>query len=211
MKETLNMEQAILEKATELFLQKGFKATSTTEIAREVGCNQALVHYYFRTKERLFEAVFKQKIKFFVGALLDIGYEDIPFLQKLEKKIRSHFDAIASAPRLPLFFLTELSANPDRIESIKQAVGDLPEKAIKRLEDELNLEIEKGTIREVSVKDLLMTIVSLNVMAFMLLPMFKVMTGITDPEYQSFLQMRRAENVRIVLKSLEPEVESKTG
>ena len=80
MKAVQNMEEAILDAATRLFLQKGFKATSTTEIAREAGCNQALVHYYFRTKERLFEAIFQQKIKFFVGALLDIGEEDLPFL-----------------------------------------------------------------------------------------------------------------------------------
>ncbi len=201
----------ILESATELFLQKGYKATSTTEIAKEAGCNQALVHYYFRTKERLFEAIFQQKIKYFVGALLDIGKEDLPFLTKLEKKIISHFEAIESDPRLPLFFLGELSTNPDRIETIKQAVGDLPERAVSQLEGELNAAIEKGVIRRVSVKDLLMTIVSLNVMAFMAVPMFMVMTGITEKEYDKFLVQRKHENVRIVLKSLEPEVESKTG
>ena len=65
-----NMEEAILEKATSLFLEKGFEATSTSEIARSVGCNQALVHYYYRTKERLFERIFQKKIKFLLGSLL---------------------------------------------------------------------------------------------------------------------------------------------
>ena len=208
MSEVLNMEQTILESATELFLKKGFKATSTTEIAKEAGCNQALVHYYFRTKDRLFEAIFQQKVKFFVGALLDIGKEELPFLEKLEKKVISHFEAIESNPRLPLFFLNELSANPDRIETIKQAVGNLPQQAVHQLEMELNSEIEKGAIRPVSVRDLLMSIVSLNIMAFMGAPMFKVMTGMSEEEYQKFLNQRKMENVRIVLKSLEPEVES---
>ena len=208
MSEVLNMEQTILESATELFLKKGFKATSTTEIAKEAGCNQALVHYYFRTKDRLFEAIFQQKVKFFVGALLDIGKEELPFLEKLEKKVISHFEAIESNPRLPLFFLNELSANPDRIETIKQAVGNLPQQAMHQLEKELNSEIEKGAIRPVSVRDLLMSIVSLNIMAFMGAPMFKVMTGVSEEEYQKFLNQRKMENVRIVLKSLEPEVES---
>ena len=206
MKAVQNMEEAILDAATRLFLQKGFKATSTTEIAREAGCNQALVHYYFRTKERLFEAIFQQKIKFFVGALLDIGEEDLSFLVKLEKKISSHFEAIQSDPGLPLFFLGELSANPDRIESIKNTVGDLPERAVSQLEHELNAEIETGNIRPISVRDLLMTIVSLNIMAFMAAPMFMVMTGITKDEYGKFLLQRKKENIRIVLKSLEPEV-----
>jgi AcrR family transcriptional regulator len=208
MSETLNMEQIILESATELFLKKGFKATSTTEIAKEAGCNQALVHYYYRTKDRLFEAIFQQKIKFFVGALLDIGNEELPFLEKLEKKVLSHFEAIESNPRLPLFFLNELSANPERIETIKEVVGSLPEQAVHQLEIELNAEISKGAIRLVSVRDLLMTIVSLNIMAFMGAPMFKVMTGISEEEYRKFLSQRKMENVRIVLKSLEPDVES---
>lgn len=208
MNNVLSMEQTILESATELFLKKGFKATSTTEIAKEAGCNQALVHYYYRTKDRLFEAIFQQKIKFFVSALLDIGKEDLPFLQKLEKKVISHFEAIEADPRLPLFFLTELNVNPDRIETIKHAVGNLPQQAVDQLEAELNSEIEKGVIRPISVGDLLMTIVSLNIMAFMGAPMFKVMTGISDKEYQKFLKQRKMENVRLVLKSLEPEVES---
>ena len=210
MKEVQSMEEAILDTATRLFLQKGFKATSTTEIAREVGCNQALVHYYFRTKERLFEAIFQKKIKFFVGALIEIGNEDLPFLVKLEKKIISHFEAIESAPRLPLFFLNELSANPERLDSIRTAVGDLPERAIGQLERELQAEIDTGTVRQISVKDLLMTIVSLNIMAFMAAPMFKIMTGINDLEYKTFLRERKAENVRIVMKSLEPEVKPNT-
>lgn len=208
MSEVVNMEQTILESATELFLKKGFKATSTTEIAKEAGCNQALVHYYFRTKDRLFEAIFQQKVKFFAGALLDIGKEKLPFLEKLEKKVISHFEAIESNPRLPLFFLNELSANPNRIETIKQAVGNLPQQAVHQLEKELNSEIEKGAIRRVSVGDLLITIVSLNIMAFMGAPMFKVMTGISEEDYQKFLNQRKMENVRIILKSLEPEVES---
>jgi TetR/AcrR family transcriptional regulator len=54
-------EQAILEAAEKLFLEKGFAMTSTTEIAREAGCNQALVHYYFRTKAKLFDSVFEKK------------------------------------------------------------------------------------------------------------------------------------------------------
>lgn len=203
------MEQSILDTAEKLFLKKGFKATSTTEIAKEVGCNQALVHYYFRTKERLFEGIFRQKIKYFLGALLDVGKESLPFINKLERRICSHFDAIRTDPRLPLFFLNELSANPDRIKSIRQVVGDLPERAIRQLENELNTEISAGRIRPVPVRDLLMTMVSLNLMVFMGAPMFKLMTGITDREYDDFLDQRRKENVRIVLKSLEPEVESK--
>ena len=56
-----NLEQDILDAASELFLSRGFDNTSTTDIAKKAGCNQALVHYYFRTKENLFQRIFLQK------------------------------------------------------------------------------------------------------------------------------------------------------
>jgi len=66
MPQDIPMEQLIVETAERLFLEKGFAMTSTTEIAKEIGCNQALVHYYFRTKAKLFEAIFEKKIKLFI-------------------------------------------------------------------------------------------------------------------------------------------------
>lgn len=71
-KEDKSMEQLILEKAEELFLEKGFAATSTTMIARAVGCNQALVHYYFRTKDKLFNTVFETRFRDFLPEYLTL-------------------------------------------------------------------------------------------------------------------------------------------
>ena len=73
--ETEPMEQAILRAAERLFLDKGFALTSTTEIALEAGCNQALVHYYFRTKENLFEKIFEQKIRMLISNIFSIDRE----------------------------------------------------------------------------------------------------------------------------------------
>jgi len=81
-----NTEQMILETAERLFLRKGYAMTSTTEIAREVGCNQALVHYYFRTKDRLFEAIFEKKVRLFVSTLLQVTHEEVPFEEKLKRR-----------------------------------------------------------------------------------------------------------------------------
>lgn len=199
-----NMEQAILKAATKLFLEKGFKATSTTEIAKVVGCNQALVHYYYRTKDRLFDAIFENKIGSFIGSLLKINHEDLPFETKLAKRIESHFDAISEDPRLPLFFFNEISTNPKRLESLKSILGDLPREAFSQMQKELEIEIEKGTIRQTSVYDLLMTIVSLNIIVFLAEPMFKTITKISDEEFQLLQARRKKENVHIILKSLKP-------
>jgi AcrR family transcriptional regulator len=198
------MEEAILEKATSLFLEKGFEATSTSEIASSVGCNQALVHYYYRTKERLFERIFQKKIKFLLGSLLKVGKVDMPYTEKLSRQIESHFEAIRQQPSLPLFFLRELAMNPERLKAVRETLGELPHEAIKQMNNELQEEIKKGTVRPITIYDLLMTIVSLNIMAFLGEPIFKTVSGISDEEYQSLLERRKKENIHIVLKSLEP-------
>jgi TetR/AcrR family transcriptional regulator len=200
----LNMEQSILKAATKLFLEKGFKATSTTEIAKVVGCNQALVHYYFRTKDRLFDAIFEKKIGSFIGSLLKISHEDLPFEEKLARRIESHFDAISEDPKLPLFFFNEISTNPKRLEILKSKIGTLPQLALAQMQKELEIEIKKGTIREMNAYDLLMTIVSLNIIVFLVEPMFKTVTNISDEEFQLLQERRKKENVHIILKSLKP-------
>jgi len=199
-----NMEQAILKSATKLFSEKGFAATSTTEIAREAGCNQALVHYYFRTKERLFTAIFEKKIKFFIKSLFQIGDEEIPFEQKLAKKIETHFDIIKEDPKFPLFFFSELATNSKRREIFREVLGDMPQQIIAQFQEEIEREIENGSIRSISVLDLLMTIVSLNITGFIVEPVFKILTGLSDEEYLALLENRKKENVHIILKSLKP-------
>ena len=199
-----NMEQAILNAATKLFIEKGFQATSTTEIAKEAGCNQALVHYYFRTKDRLFTAIFEKKMKFFVMSLLQISDENIPFEEKLAKKIETHFDLISEEPRFPLFFFTELATNPDRRVMLKESLGTFPEMIVSQFQKELQEEIDKGNVRPMSVFDLLMTIVSLNITGFIIEPVFKAITNVSDDAYRKLLQHRKKENIRLILKSLQP-------
>ncbi|WP_020529919.1 TetR/AcrR family transcriptional regulator [Flexithrix dorotheae] len=198
------MEITILKVATRLFLEKGFKATSTTEIAKEAGCNQALVHYYYRTKDKLFDAIFEKKIKVFIGSLLQIGHEDLPFEEKLKKKIESHFDAIKEDPRLPLFFFGEINSNPKRMESIREIIGDLPQMVLVQMQKELDEEISKGNVRPMTVYDLLLSIVSLNIIVFLAEPMFKTITKISDEEFSKLRERRKKENVEIILRSLKP-------
>ncbi len=199
-----NMEQAILKAATRLFIEKGFAATSTTEIAKEAGCNQALVHYYFRTKDRLFTTIFGEKMKFFVTSLLQISDEQIPFEDKLAKTIETHFDIISQEPKFPLFFFSELATNPKRRNMLKESLGDMPQVIVAQFERELQIEIDKGNIRPVTVFDLLLTIVSLNITGFIVEPVFKAVTKLSDEEYLALMQKRKKENVYIILKSLKP-------
>jgi TetR/AcrR family transcriptional regulator len=203
-KDDKDKERAIINAATELFLDKGFASTSTTEIAKRVGCNQALVHYYFRTKERLFEAVFAEKFKSFVTNILEISQGNFTFEEKLRLKIESHFDMLQDNPKLPLLIVYELNTNPKRLESMKEHLGDLPTKVFANFQVELDTEIEKGNIREIKVIDLIFNIISLNLSMFIIGPILKSFAGLSKVGYENLVNQRKKENVNTILKSLRP-------
>jgi len=204
MKAEKNMEEAILEAATVLFLEKGFATTSTTEIAKKAGCNQALVHYYFRTKERLFEAIFKNKFKVFLESLLVSFEEDMSFEDRLARKISSHFDLIAKNPQLPGLIINELSRNPERLALFRNSLSDVPQRVLASLDKELQEEIAKGNVRPMSVYDLLLNMISLNVMPFILSEPFKSIAQIPDDKFTELLEHRKEENIQIILKGIKP-------
>ena len=204
MEKDINNENLILEAAERLFLEKGFALTSTTEIAKEVCCNQAMVHYYFRTKDKLFEAIFEKKMKkIFAPFLQDFDF-DMPFEQRLTRLIESHFDVIKENPKIPFLFFNELLTNPARVEALKSKISELPKSVISKINNELQAEIEKGNIRSMSTMDLLISIVSLNVTIFLLSPIVKNVANMKDEDFKSIIENRKKENVLIILRSLKP-------
>ncbi|MEI7500291.1 MAG: TetR/AcrR family transcriptional regulator [Bacteroidota bacterium] len=197
-------EQIILETAEKLFLEKGFALASTTEIARIAGCNQALVHYYFRTKERLFEAVFENNAERFVSLFFQNVQENVSFEEKIRKKIEMQYDFLKANPKLPFLFFNELNTNPHRLNLLKEKIGDLPKSYFIQLENELRIEIEKGVIRPMTAIDLMLTILSLNLVLFLSTPVLKVLTGMTETEFHNLIENRKRENITVILKSLRP-------
>ncbi|WP_346856096.1 TetR/AcrR family transcriptional regulator [uncultured Draconibacterium sp.] len=199
-----NNEHLILETAERLFLEKGFAMTSTTEIAKEVGCNQAMVHYYYRTKEKLFEAIFEKKIKKFMSPFLQDFNADIPFEDRLKQLIEGHFDIINENPKIPFLFFNELLTNPARLESLKSKISELPQAILFKIGNDLQAEIEKGNIRTMNPLDLLISIVSLNVTIFLMAPILKNIANLSDTEFKKIIANRKKESVLIILRSLEP-------
>ena len=106
--ETSNTEQSILKAAEKEFLKKGFSGSKTTEIAKEAGVTHAMLHYYFRTKENLFNKVFEEKARQLADTFLSRVDESLPFLEKIKCFIEAHFDLLTANPELPLFIYREI-------------------------------------------------------------------------------------------------------
>lgn len=198
MKPNINTEQKILDVAESLFLDKGFAMTTTTEIARRVGCNQALVHYYFRTKENLFEKLFEKKFLLFTSAITLNNQKTKGLKDKIEDIITKHLDVIAANPKLPFLIINEITTNPDKFRNILEKLKEESATLLKMLDKELNIEIEKGTIREISSFDLLLNILSLNIFMFVAKPMLQGVKNFTPKEFDEFVLKRREEVFRTV-------------
>lgn len=198
-----SMEEAILEVAERLFLEKGFSLTSTTEIAKAVGCNQALVHYYFRTKDNLFNTIFEQKFRLFFQHVFELGnLNKLTFVEKLKHIIESHFDMLRANPKLPLLIISELSRRPEQIDLLKEKLQGIPQILFEKLNAELNAEIEAGRIRQTSLLDLLLTTLSINVSLFLLMPIVSQVMSVDENQQGFLIEHRKHEHVAFILNSI---------
>ena len=201
-----NMEQRIREVAQDLFFKQGYALTSTTQIAKEVGCTQALVHYYYRTKENLFRQIFLEQIQAALSVIGQSLMNEDSFDKFIEHAISMYFDALMSNPRLPFFVLEELVSNPARRQYLRQNFIKSPSYGMLYMQFDARLrkEQQEGRIAKIEPFDLMMTIVSLTVFTFLAMPVFQDLLAQTDEQVQAFVQHRKAEITRFVLKGLRP-------
>lgn len=200
----MTTEEQILQTAEKLFLEKGFAMTSTTEIAKEVGCNQALVHYYYRTKENLFLQVFMQKVRLFITAFTEKSEANDDFFERLEKRICAHANMMEQNPNLPFLIMNELILNKKRRCMIRDYIVDNPmvRDIYYEFDKEIKDEIAKGVIKPIDTLDLLLNVLSLNVFIFVSAPIYTDILGRTDKEKQAYIAHRKKLVVQTILNSL---------
>lgn len=200
-----SLEESILETAERLFLEKGFALTSTTEIAKAVGCNQALVHYYFRTKDNLFNTIFEKKFRMlFEHLYASQSVGDVPFSEKVRHAVESHFDLLTKNPKLPLLVATELSRLPENLENLRNKLQAVPFELYTKLNNELQQEIAEGRVRKIELIDLVITMITLNAGLFILLPIANGILRLDDEQAKELLAHRREENVQVILNYMKP-------
>jgi len=197
-----NTEDVILDAAREVFMQKGFAAARMCEIAKTANINQALLHYYFRKKEKLFEIIFERESRSFHSDFSSILNSDRPFFEKIKMMVAKDIEKISSAPYLPMFILNEMHSNPERLE---QFLG-----STKRHADLFNtfsalVEQEKaaGRIRPVSPHQLFMSILGLTMFPFLAQPMVKQVLKMDDKSFDQMIAERVEYASDMLIRSLE--------
>ena len=200
----VGMEERILACAERLFLGKGYNLTSMTEIAREAGCTQELVHYYFRTKENLFSKIFEEKFHQSINCIVKREDEDLPFADLVSARTSRLFDLMAENRRLPFMFLSEFVINPEQRLSLKDTMVTLCAEAVSRLEAMIATEVESGRIRPTGTMDITLNMFSLVVTFFVVLPFLEEMGFVTDDNREEFIAQRKQEIIRTIIGSLRP-------
>jgi len=186
-------------------LEKGFSGTSTTDIAKHVGCNQALVHYYFRTKENLFLQVFNDKVETILATLQKpLLQQNVGFNEKLRNAIGAYFDFLTANSRLPFFVINELLCNKERLQSAYKYFmqNTLRNNVFGLIDSVVQAEVQKGTIRQVSTVDFVLDIVSLTVFNFVVLPIYSDLSGSTEAEKSEFINNRKEEIIQLVINGM---------
>lgn len=196
-------EALILQAAEREFLEKGYSGAKTTAIAQAAGVTHAMLHYYFRTKEKLFEKIVADKMDKLKRVMFGvIGNPDLPLRERLKQGVEQHFDFIAENPHLPRFIFNELHEHPERIDQVKNSIATIAAKAIATLQNEIDLKAAKGECNQVDARMLILDIASLNLFPFVAAPLISSSFGKLFEGRYEFLEMRKKENVRTVLGKL---------
>jgi TetR/AcrR family transcriptional regulator len=194
-------ENLILDAARKVFLENGFDGTTMQMIASESGINKALLHYYYRSKDRLFEAVFIEAFGHMVPNLMKIFASEAEFQDKIRGFVNAYIGALLEYPQIPLFILHELHRNPGRVVELIKSTGIDPEFFINIVRQE----IIKGNIGDTDPRHLMVNMLAMCIFPFAARPMIQGFVFKNDAKsYQAFLESRKKEVANFIIKAIKP-------
>lgn len=197
----VDAEIIILEAARKVFIRKGLDGARMQEIADEAGINKALLHYYFRSKDKLFKTVFVEAMaKFFPAMIVVLASKDLTIEKKIEQFVHHYISVIKNNPFIPAFIINELNKNPEQLTEFFVSSGIDTSKVTKIIKDVIAVELG---ITEQQARHFVVNIVSLCVFPFVGRPLIEKIVFQSNPkEYDHFLKEREKVIVGLIMRSL---------
>ncbi len=196
---TNSTESAILSAAKHIFSVKGKDGATMQEIANQAGINKALLHYYFRTKDLLFEQVFFEEVKKFSPILKNAIAQDVDLYQKIHNICEAYILMALDNPFVPVFVVGETNKQPDFFIH-KMFDGDFPD--FPKLALQIDNEVKAGKIKHILPHHLIMNMMSMCVFPFLMKPMFIVGMGIDKEVFQNLMLQRIKEVPKFIIDSI---------
>lgn len=199
----LSTEEQILKVAKEVFTRKGYAATRMQEIADLAEINKAMLHYYFRSKEKLFNTILEQTVKEIAPKFAAVLKKEGTTLERFENIVRAYIETIRANPHMPIFILHELSQNRTSfIESIKEKMTEVPD--FTGLMAQIERDIAAGEVKEFNPIHLLLNVMSMCIFPFIARPVFSSLVEIPIELYDMILQQREEEIMLFLRSALRP-------
>jgi AcrR family transcriptional regulator len=202
-------EQRILDAAHLVFVRRGTAGARTPENAREAGVNSALLHYYFRTKEGLAQAVFKRAAGQLLPAVIGILASDLELEEKVAQVVEVELTQLSATPYLPGYILSELAHHPERAAQLfSTATGMAPveigARVFKVLRAQINQRVKAGRMHPIAPEQFAINLLALCVFPFAARPLFMALLGFDQAGFNQFIDRRRKELAPFFLRALRP-------
>ncbi len=198
-KKDTNTEELILNAAKQVFQKKGMTGARMQEIADEAGINKAMLHYYYRSKQLLFEAVFKSAFSLLAPQLNKVINAKTSLFDKIESFTNNYISFIITHPYLPNFIIQELNRNP---EFAKKLLAEKHFPNIDNFKVQVEEHIANGIIRPIKAEQLFFNIMALNIFPFVASPLLKGLTNVDDETYKKLMLERKTEVADFIINSI---------
>ncbi|PWJ59343.1 AcrR family transcriptional regulator [Dyadobacter jejuensis] len=187
--ENTSTEEKIVAAAHKLFTQKGYAATKTRDIAEEAGINLALLNYYFRSKEKLFELIMADNLKQFLCSIESVTTDArTTYQEKFKLLVENYIDLFLDKPDMPIFILSEIRSNPlemfQRVRFVKIFEGSI-------MSEQLREAIERREIEPINPVHILMNLLGMVVFPFVVKPIIQNVVGVEDANYREMMLVRK--------------------
>lgn len=199
-----NTEQKILDAAKDVFQQKGMSGARMQEIADKAGINKSLLHYYYRTKDKLFEKVFEIAFSLFIPRVKEIMLSDKPIFEKIDFFVTNYLSLIQKHPFIPGFIINELNRNPQILVNIfEKNVQFKYDNIFVLFQNQIDIEVEKGIIKPIDARNLFTNIIGLCIFPIIARPIIQgIMFDNSEKDYDAFLKQRKDFVTEFVINSI---------
>ncbi len=199
----LNMEQSAEEKilaaANKIFVEKGLDGARMQEIADEAGISKALLHYYYRSKQQLFDGIYTQVFSEVIPSVFGLFKTDMPLFEIIRKFFEMHIEFIKRDPSIPMFVIKEIGRVPHILAKILNRSDIDLLVAINRKVKEAE---DRGEINSIKGEDLILNMLSLSIFQFAAAPIFKAVAGYSDEAYIAMVDERKKTLPEFVINAI---------
>jgi TetR/AcrR family transcriptional regulator len=193
-------EEKIFEAATEVFVEKGMDGARMQDIANQAGINKALLHYYYRTKEKLFTAVFEMIARKIFKKFAPVFDENLSLEDKIRFFFKEHITFLQENPKLPGFILNEVNRHPDRIKKLLSNIDF--ENFWLKLYEQHKEELDTYNITQAALPQLMISMIAISVFPFAARGILEGILHTVNVDFNDFMEERKEFAAQFVINAI---------